>query len=470
MKINRCAAIYLMMTLLTVSVLWAEEEDFRKAFDKITPHLVTVEYKAEMNFMGQSEDIEGRVPGIIIEGNMVIFDGTSLSAGHFNTDMFGTPQVEKPKSLKITDYRDVTYDAEFIGVDDYSSIAFCRLPDSAKDAVKPATFKDVGLSLGQDVFVFWMLPKYYKPRFQMSETVVTAVLEKPEEFLLFGELSPDFMMAPIVTEDGDMAGVITPVSQTSGFAPFDFGNVFGNPVGLMPHAQFKKLLKNPPEADKFKRGWLGISLQALDPEVAKFWNIDVPGGIILTDIIEKSPAEKVGMKTGDFIVELNGEPIEVTQDENLAVFQKKVSAIGAGNDVTVTYIRPGEDRVDTNTVTITLAERPVSPNDAPDFEDKNFDLTVRDIVFADYNNRGLKEGEIEGVVVDKIEQGGWAAVGGIDPGMIIMKINGREIASVEDFEQSMKEIEQKKDEEVVFMTWRRNKTQFVHVKTHWEDE
>ncbi|MEZ5359969.1 MAG: PDZ domain-containing protein [Candidatus Zixiibacteriota bacterium] len=469
MKINKFAVICLVVTLCLASSLWAEKEDFQKVFKKVNPHLVTVEYKAEMNFMGQSEDIEGRVPGIIIEGNMVIFDGTSLGAGHFNTDMFGTPQVDKPKSLKITDYKDVTYDAEFIGVDDYSSIAFCRLPDSAKNKVEPAEFKDVGLELGQDVFIFWMLPKTYLPRFQMSETVVTAVLEKPEKFYLFGELSQDFIMAPVVTEDGEMAGVITPVSQTSGFTPFDFGNIFGNPVGLMPHKQFDELLSNPPEADKFKRGWLGVSLQALDPEVAKFWNLDVPGGIILTDIIDKSPAQEAGLKTGDFIIQLNGEPIEVTQDENLSVFQKKVSAIGAGNDVTLLTVRPKDGGVDTNFVTMMLAERPVSASDAPDFEDKNFDLTVRDMVFADYNNRSLKEGEIEGVVVDKCEQGGWAAVGGIDPGMIIVKINDRQIASIEDYKTIMAEVENNKDKEVVFMIWRANKTQFVHVKTHWED-
>ncbi len=466
-KINRLLVIIAMSLLLVSSVL-AGERDYRKAFDKMDRHLVTVEYKAEMNFMGQTEDIEGRVPGIIVQGNMVIFDGTTLGAGGMNTDMFGSPRVEKPKSLKITDHNNKTYDAEFIGVDDYSSIAFCRLPDSAMGKVVPAEFKQIDLKLGTELFVFWMLPKYYQPRFQIAQTVVTAELEKPEKYFLTGELSQDFIMSAVVSRKGELVGVISPVTTANAFTPFDYGNVFGTPVGIMPHEQFQKMLDNPPEPDKFKRGWLGVSLQALDPEIAKFWDVEVPGGIILTDIIEKSPAELAGMKTGDFIIKLNGEDIEVTQDENLSVFQKKVSDIGADKDVTLMYIRTADGRVDTNVVVITLAQRPGAASDAPKFEEKNFDLTVRDLVFADYNRRNLKEDEIQGVIVDKLEQGGWAAVGGINPNTIIMKINDRDITSVEDFKQVMAEIENSQDKEVVFMTWRRNKTSFVHVKTHWE--
>ena len=442
--------------------------NYQKIFDSVDPYMVTVEYKAEMNFMGQTEDIEGRVPGIIVDNYMVIFDGTSLGAGDGGNDMFGGVRVDKPKSIKITDRNDKTYDAEFIGVDDYSSIAFCRLPDSARANLKPANFKQVDPKLGQQVFIFWMLPKTYQPRFQMTHTYITAVLTKPEKFYLTGELTPDFILAPVVTADGDLIGVISPVSQPSSMMQFDYGNVFGIPVGIMPLDQFKKMLDNPPEPDKFKRGWLGVSLQALDPEIASFWNVDVPGGIILTEIMDNSPAAKAGLKAGDFLIQLNGEPIEVTQDENLSVFQKKVSELGAGATIQLTYLRPDKETVDTGEVALVLAQRPTSAGDAPTYEDKNYDLTVRDLVFADYNNRSLKEGEIQGVIVDKIEQGGWAEVGGIDPGVIIMRINDSRIESVEDFKQVMARIENDRDKETVFMIWRSNKTQFVHVKTHWE--
>lgn len=454
--------------MLSVSVLWAGDANFQKLFDKVNPHLVSVEYKAEMNFMGQSEDIEGRVPGIIINGNIVIFDGTSLGAGRLATDMYGSPQVDKPKSIKITDYNDNTYDAEYIGVDDYSLIAFCRLPDSAMKNLKAVELKNKSLRLGEEVYVFWMLPKSYNPKYQLTKTRITSVLTKPEKFYLTGELPQEFVLSPVVTAKGEMIGIITPVTQVPSYTRFDYGNVFGNPVGIMPLERFEKIINNPPEEDKVKRGWMGISLQALDPEIAEFWDVKVDGGIILTDIIDNSPAEKAGLKAGDFLIKLNGESIDVTEDENISIFQKKVSELGAGSEITLLYIRPGDNQVDSNEVTIVLAERPGARSDAPKHEDENFDLTVRDMVFADYNARNLKEDEISGVIVEKIEQGGWAAVGGLRTGLIITQINGNEIVSVEDFKTIMAEIESSKDKEVVFMTWRRNKTKFVHVKTHWE--
>jgi len=185
--------ILLLFVGLTAVPIAQAAGNSRMLYDKIDPILVSVEYKAEMTFMGQTEDIEGRVMGLAVEPQgTIIFDGTSLGTGaHSASDMFGGPRVEKPKSLKITDYKGDTYEAEYLGTDQFSSIAFCRLPDSVKDRVTPAVFSDVDLSLGDELYVFWMLPKGYEPRFQMTSTVVTNVLTKPEKFYLTGELVTD---------------------------------------------------------------------------------------------------------------------------------------------------------------------------------------------------------------------------------------------------------------------------------------
>jgi len=111
---------------------------------------------------------------------------------------------------------------------------------------------------------------------------------------------------------------------------------------------------------------------------------------------------------------------------------------------------------------------PTAAADAPRYEDKNFDLTVRGLVFADFNVRSLKPNEVTGVVVDKIEPGGWAAVDGVMPGDIIMKINDREVTSADDAKEIFARVEKNKDHEAVLLVWRFNNTQFINVKTHWE--
>ncbi len=445
--------------------------DHMKLYKAVDRVMVTVEYKAEMTFMGRSDDIEGRVAGISVEPQgTIIFDGASLSVGsHFGAAAFGAPRVEKPKSLKVTDSKGNTYDAEYIGVDQFSSIAFCRLPDSVKKEIPAVEFSRKELELGQEIIVFWMLPKGFEPRFQMGESVITNILSKPEKYYLTGELTPDFAMTPVLTESGDFIGIITTITRSGGRSvPFDAGESFGTPVGIMPVKRFEELLAKPPSPDEFKRGWMGIALQALDPEVAAFWNVDVPGGIIVSDVIPHSPAEKADLEPGDFIIGLDGNPIDISDDGDLSVFQKSISELGAGGTMNLMVVRPGEARVDTLSVVVTLEDMPVSAGDAPRHEDKNFDMTIRDLVFADYNARNLDPDEIKGIIVDKQEPGGWASVDGLRAGDIILKINDRKVESVDEGKAILAEIEKDKKREAVFMVWRFNKTQFVNVKTHWE--
>lgn len=443
----------------------------QEVFDKINEVLVTVKYKAEMNFMGQVDDIQGRVLGISVGyDGMIIFDGTTIGTGtHFGSDVAGAPRVEKPKSLVVTDYLGNSYEAEFIGVDQYSSIAFCRLPDSVRDDMAAAEFQDMDFGLGDEVFVFWMLPENYKPRFGMASTRFTGILEKPEKFYLTGELTSDFIMSPVATADGKLIGVITPVGQSGGgYSSYDYGGVFGNPVGIMPLDQFRNLLTKPPVPGQFKPGWLGIGLHALNPEVAEFWGIDVEGGIVVTQVVAHSPAKLAGLEKGDFIVAMNGEPIEIAKEIDITIFQKALSQQGGGAKVDFVVYRPDSLSVDTVNITVVLDDRPVTAGDAPRYEDENFDLTVRDLVFSDYNSRDLDPGEIEGVLVDRLERGGWAAVGGIRAGDIILKINGQNIASVEEGKKEFEKIQADRPDEVIFMVRRRNVTQFVPVKTDWK--
>jgi len=82
--------ILLLFVGLTAVPIAQAAGNSRMLYDKIDPILVSVEYKAEMTFMGQTEDIEGRVMGLAVEPQgTIIFDGTSLGTGaHSASDMF----------------------------------------------------------------------------------------------------------------------------------------------------------------------------------------------------------------------------------------------------------------------------------------------------------------------------------------------------------------------------------------------
>jgi serine protease Do len=457
--------------LFGAAVVSADTDDLslrREIYTRFNRALVAVEFKTEMTILGQTEDLEERVPGISIgEDGLILFDGSMLrmapgliASGH---------RVEKPKVITIHTYDNKEYDADYIGLDNFTGIAFCRLPEKARDKVETVSFEKEELKVGSDVYIFWMLPDNFEPQFQMAHTEVTGILSKPEKYYLLGELISEFNLCPIITSSGKLVGLVVPVNSPARSSPFGniSGDPFENPMAIMRYDELKKLIDDPPVAGTSEQGWMGIALQALDPDVAKFWNVDVEGGIIVSEVIRNSPAEEAGLEAGDFLVSINGEPLEITKDANITVFQRMISDFGAGASIDLMVYRPGEETVDTINTALTLSKPPLPASEAPNYEDKDFELTVRELVFNDYNRRLLEPGEIEGVVVDKIDQGGWADVAGLFPGDIILKIDGRDVPDVEAAKGVFEQIREKKKKDVVFLIWRNNRTSFLNVKTHW---
>jgi S1-C subfamily serine protease len=238
-------------------------------------------------------------------------------------------------------------------------------------------------------------------------------------------------------------------------------------LGLLDAERLNRLIAEPPQKGKPDRGWMGIYLQALTTDIAEFWGIDIRGGIIINEVVKDSPAFQAGLKTGDIITHVAGIPIEVDKEEKLPVFQKKISEMGAGTIVDFAVLRRAQGQVDTLDISLTLAEAPLSPAEAPEYEDTHFEMKIRDMVFADYNLYNLDQKTFKGVVVKEIERGGWFDVGGIMPGDIIQSIDGEKIVSIENARKILNRISENKPEDVVFFIWRNNKTLFINIKTDW---
>ena len=109
----------------------------------------------------------------------------------------------------------------------------------------------------------------------------------------------------------------------------------------------------------------------------------------------------------------------------------------------------------------------MGPGEAPDFEDTNFEMKIRNMVFADYSFYNLDQDKFRGVVVKELERGGWASVGGLYPGDIIQSIDGNKVTNIEETQKLLTDIARIKPEEVIFFVWRNNKTLFVNIKTDW---
>ena len=186
-------------------------------------------------------------------------------------------------------------------------------------------------------------------------------------------------------------------------------------------------------------------------------------------IIEGSPAAQGGMKAEDIVLSMGGKDITGTEGQLVRSFQNEIRERKIGEEVECEVFREGKSIK----LKITLGEQPKTEAEAARYKNKQFGLTVRELVLDDTTARELPNDE-KGVVVHFIEQGSWAQGpegDGLLIGDIVKKVQGREIVGIEDFEKSFEEEIAKKPKEVVLFVLRGDKkkeTQLIRIEPRWE--
>jgi len=202
---------------------------------------------------------------------------------------------------------------------------------------------------------------------------------------------------------------------------------------------------------KVVRGYLGISLQDLTPELAENFGFEEFKGSIVTNVVEDSPADKAGVKFEDVIVEFEGKGVEDSRD-----LMKRVAMLKPGTKVTMVVMREGKKE----TITVELTERPKLEEMTTDETPAtiyDLGLDVKDLTEELADRLGYED--IEGVVVVEVRRGTEAYRKGIEPGMVIMKIGRVNVKNTKEFYNEIKKV--KKGETVVFLVTDGQQRQFV---------
>jgi len=453
----------------------AQTFDFDKLHKKIEKYTVILNMKIELSFGMQTNEQEQRVLGTVVtEDGLVIFDGSFLETQNPLSAISGMTFKTTPVKIDITGLDEEKYEGEYIGVDNFTQIGFVKIiPPEGSDA--ETTFDHVTFAknqkfvVGNWVALYMLLPEFVDPPLAADVGMISNLIKLPEDFPLTVGFSGLEVASVLFNENlvpvGVLGSLINPAADSDiGF--MESFSDFNYPLlGIITAERLEKLIANPPQKGEIERVWLGITLQALTKDIADFFEIDVPGGIIVNEVVKGSPAEKAGLSIGDMIIEINGQPVEVDREELIPVFQRRISEMGQGTAVEFTVLRPSDSRVDTMKVFTNLDKRPLAASEAEEYENKALEFKVRNLVFSDYLFYNLNEDELYGVAVSEIQRGGLANIGGLMIGDIIQRVGSQTVTSVEDIESVMNQIEQEKPSEVIFFVWRRNKTLFVNVKT-----
>jgi len=453
----------------------SQDHDFKRLQKMISEYSVVLNMKVEYSFGMQTSEQEHRLLGTVVsEDGLIVFDGSFLQDQDGMMPMMNMSFRVTPKRVEVVSLEGDKYDAEYVGVDQYTSLGFVRIRDYDGKMFKVVKFStERSFKVGEYLALHYLLPEFVKPSLAADLGMISALIEVPEEFALtvgFGSLEMGSVLFDDKLNPVGVLGVLSnPMSDGTDDAGFSgsFGESGMLLLGVVTGEKLAELIENPPEKGKIDKAWLGINLQALTSDIADFLAADVSGGIVVNDVVTGSPAEECGLLVGDVIYEINGNEIEIDREEELSIFRRKIISLGAGTSVEFSVLRPGADNVDTLRLLAMLTTAPLAAADAEEFEVDDLEFNVRDLVFADYSNFNVDQADLSGVVVSELQRGGRAEIGGLRLFDVIQQINGDAIASVAELEIAIEAARMEAQSEIILFVWRFGKTAFVNVKTDW---
>ena len=225
---------------------------------------------------------------------------------------------------------------------------------------------------------------------------------------------------PTFNQDGDVIGVNTAIYSPS-----------GGSVGIafdIPAKTAERVITALKDDGHVTRGWLGVQIQGLTPELADSLGLKKVTGALVAAPQDGSPAEKAGIKAGDLITELNGKEVKDARD-----LAKKVAELAPGSEASVTLNRNGEGK----TVTVKIGELPEKPVQHASLRPESSKTGMTDLGIRVAPASEVSADENKGLAVVGVEPGGKAAEAGLTEGDIILKVGDETVNGVQDLRRAL---------------------------------
>jgi len=247
---------------------------------------------------------------------------------------------------------------------------------------------------------------------------------------------------PLCNIRGEAIGINTAIN------PSGQGIGFAIPINLAKHVA-EQLVSN----GSVKRAQLGVYLAELTPEIADGLGLNTHDGVVISNVMKNSPAERAGLRRNDVIVEFDGKPVS-----DLQKFRLRVADTPIGRSVPVTVLRDGRKL----TVEVTLSQRDAealaqnSRNETPGATETTGGISVRELTREELTSSGVKSG----VLVTGVDQDSPADDAGLQPGDTIEEINRKPVSTSAAFTQLLKE-SQTRNKPAVLLVTREGQSRFV---------
>ncbi len=341
------------------------------------------------------------------------------------------------------------YTATLIGSDSKTDIALVKINREPGDTTE---FPFLQLGSSENLEVGEWVVAIGNP-FGLSHTVTVGVVSALgrsigagpyDEFIQTdASINPGNSGGPLINIEGQVIGINTAI--ISGNTGGNVGIGFAIPINIA-----KGILKDLKETGSVTRGWLGVMIQKITPELEKSFGLNQSEGALVGDVIPDGPAAKGGILRGDVITKFNNQAVREMED-----LPKIVAATNPGSAVDVEVIRDGSRKVLRVTIEVLKDSQEVVAAKADPLG-----LQVQDI--TEELAQGLKLQDLDGVLVSDVAAGNAASEAGIRRGDVISEMNRAPVKNVGDYQRILASVQ--KGSSVLFLVKRGGSTIYIAVK------
>jgi serine protease Do len=325
------------------------------------------------------------------------------------------------------------YDAKIVGRDPNTDLALIKIDDA--ENLSPLTLGDSeALKVGT-----WVVA--VGSPFGLEQTVTAGIVSAKGRIIGSGpyddfiqtdaSINPGNSGGPLIDLNGEVVGINTAIVASGQ------GIGFAIPVNMA-----KDIISQLKDSGTVTRGWLGVGIQNLTPELSEYYGLKDSKGVLVVKTYEDDPAAKAGIRENDIIVAVEGKPVEDSRELSM-----RIASLPVGQKIEVQLIRDGKPK----TVRVTLAKR----------EDEK--LAQREAPTAGQGDLGMRLGELDdatarrfgydsnepGALVVAIDPDGKAREAGMRPGDLIKELNRKPIASPRDFAAALATVDKEKPLELL---------------------
>lgn len=453
-------------------------ESFAPLVDKVKDAVVNI--SSSGSNVGEDEDADGdqdapgqQMPALppgspleqLFKGmrpqQAVPHKATSLGSG-FIVDPSGfvvtnNHVVKNGTDIKVTLADGTVLPAKLIGHDERTDLAVLKV-----EAGKPLTAVVFGSSAKEKVGD-WVLA--VGNPFGLGGSVTAGIVSASGRDIHAGPYD-DFLQidaainrgnsgGPTFNMNGEVIGVNTAILSPSGGS---VGIGFAIPSDIV-----KPVVAQLEQHGNVRRGWLGVAIQAITPDMAEALGLNNVKGALVSSVTPGSPAAKAGVKTGDVILSFDDKPVAGLRDLTTAVADTPIGSVGT------LQVKRGKENL-TFKVTVAelkdepkLASNDVSPGAADTTQTTSLGVRVAGLDSQTRKHFHVPK-DVSGVVIVAINPNGVAAERGMEVGDVIERVNELQVKSPADLTQGIKQVTGSGKKALALLVNRQGTEQFVAVQ------